>query len=116
MAGTATAPMRTNFSMLVPLVDPDADGGVLVVDAHDIPAPALQLREGGAHVELLTGTGEERVHHVDRRLHAHGAPPPGLAHADEHHAAGPGHVDGLVVVLDAHELGVAGGLELRPGA
>ena len=39
--------------MLVGLVDPNADGGIVVVDAHEVAPALLELGEGGAHVELV---------------------------------------------------------------
>src|SRR5262249_31404002 len=115
MAGTATAPIRTIFSMSVPLVDPDADGRLVVPAAHGVAAAVPELGEGGAHVELVALPGEEGVHHRHRHLDAHLVVPVGLVHVDEDEVPRPRDLDRLVLFLDGDELAVAGGLELGPG-
>src|SRR5204862_1143103 len=112
MAGTATAPISSIFSMLVGLVDPNADGGIVVVDAHEVAPALLELGEGGAHVELVAVGAEEGVDDLDGDLDPHRLLARRLVDVHEDDAAHPRDLHRLVVLLDVHELGIAGRLEL----
>src|SRR5207237_2654952 len=101
--GRPPRPPAPASAPLPPLVDPDADAGVLVVDAHDVAAPLLEPGERGPDVELVAAGGEERVDHVDGDLHPHRLAMGRLVHVDGDDVAGAGDADRLVVLLHRRE-------------
>ncbi len=100
----------------VPLVDPDADLGLAVVDANDVASLGFELLERVAQVQALTFARKERVHDGHGNFDADllGAAFFALLDVDANEIAFPADVHRLVVSFDGNELRIARCAQLSP--